>query len=92
MSIPPTKTTRDDGAARRSPRGSVVVAVILSIGIVIALNIFALTLLFDAFRPPSRLSENAAQILLSWGAGIIGVIGTAVGFEVGRHFGRDTDR
>jgi hypothetical protein len=65
-----------------------VVAVVLSVGMVSALNLFILAATLEAFSNPITLpvglSDNATQVLTGWGGGIIGVIGALVGFRVGR--------
>jgi hypothetical protein len=73
---------------RRRPRlspGTDVVAIILSIGICLAINLFSIAVLYDAlFSTDAGLSENSTQILTGWGGGIIGVIGALVGVHVGK--------
>lgn len=62
----------------------VVVAVILSIGICLALNLLVFAVFWDAiYSSNSGISENATQILTGWGGGIIGVIGALVGYKAG---------
>jgi len=74
---------------RRGRRStSDLVAVILSAGMVTALNLFILASVLEAranpITLPVGLSDNATQVLASWGGGIIGVIGALVGVGVGR--------
>lgn len=67
-----------------------IVAVILSAGMVLALNIFIISAAVEAYANnvtlPIGLSDNATQVLTGWGGGIIGVIGALVGVRVGRHY------
>jgi hypothetical protein len=64
------------------------VAIVLSGGMVFALNLFILASILEAYSNPVTLpvglSDNATQVLASWGGGIIGVIGALVGVGVGR--------
>lgn len=64
------------------------VAVILSAGIVFALNLFILSAILEAYANPITLpvglGDNATQVLSAWGGGIIGVIGALVGIRLGR--------
>jgi hypothetical protein len=65
------------------------VAIILSTGMVLALNIFIVAAAVEAYANaitlPIGLSDNATQVMTGWGGGIIGVIGALVGFRVGRN-------
>jgi hypothetical protein len=64
------------------------VAIILSTGMVLAMNLFILAAIFEAYSNPVTLpvglSDNATQVLTGWGGGIVGVIGALVGVRVGR--------
>jgi hypothetical protein len=64
------------------------VAMVLSISIGVALNVFiimaGLEAWFGPFALPIGLSDNATQILGSWGGGIISVIGALVGVRIGQ--------
>jgi hypothetical protein len=72
------------------------VAVILAIGISLALNVITCALLYAAFirlgvDVNSGLSDNGVQILLAWGGGIISVLAGYVGYVVGKKTnGNDT--
>lgn len=85
--LPTTGTP--DPAGRRVPRrpmpaGSYIVALILAIGMSIALNLLVLAVVWDAiFSAQSGISENATQILTGWGGGVLGVIGAVVGYQAG---------
>jgi len=65
-----------------------IVAIILSAGMVLALNIFIIAAAVEAYANaitlPIGLSDNATQVMTGWGGGIIGVIGALVGFRVGK--------
>ena len=66
-----------------------IVAIILSIGIVVALNVMTVAALWVAIAPTDpnlipRLGENSTQVLTGWGGGIIGVIGAYVGYAIGK--------
>ena len=74
---------------REISRTSDTVAVILAIGISVALITVTTGLLYAAIirlgiDPDSGLSENATQLLTGWGGGIIGVLGSYLGFVYGR--------
>jgi hypothetical protein len=64
------------------------VAIILSTGMVLAMNLFILAAILEAYSNPVTLpvglSDNATQVLTGWGGGIVGVIGALVGVRVGR--------
>jgi hypothetical protein len=65
-----------------------IVAVILSASMGVALNMFILASVLEAWANPITLpiglSDNATQVLAAWGGGIIGVVGALVGIRVGR--------
>lgn len=64
--------------------GANTVAVVLSIGMCTAINLFVVAVLADAFYSDlAGISENATQILTGWGGGIVGVIGAVVGYKSG---------
>lgn len=74
---------------------SEVVAIILALGISLALNIVTIALLWAAYirlgvSPDTGLSENGTQLLTGWGGGIIGIIGAYVGYSFGKRR-RDDD-
>lgn len=81
---------QDDKKPRREAAG--LVAVILAVGISIALNVITIALLWAAAirlginpdSPSSGLSDNGVQILLAWGGGIISVLAGYVGYVVGK--------
>jgi hypothetical protein len=65
------------------------VAVILALGIAISLNIVTVALLYAAIirlgaGSTVGLSENGVQLLTGWGGGIIGVLGSYIGFTFGK--------
>jgi len=62
------------------------VAIILAVGLATALNVIVAAVLYDAiFSEGPGLSENATQILTGWGGGIIGIVGSYLGFRAGEH-------
>ena len=68
------------------------VAIILAWGLVVALNIITVALLYAAVLRlgvdvNSGISDNGVQILLAWGGGIISVLAGYVGFVVGKKVG-----
>ena len=59
-------------------------ALTLAFGITIALNIVVAAVLWDAIRSAGPgLSENATQVLSGAFGGIIGILGSYLGFRVG---------
>lgn len=66
-----------------------VVVVILAIGLATALNLITLASLWIAVHGKSDvtggLSENATQVLTGVFGGIIGVLGSYMGFKAGEH-------
>jgi hypothetical protein len=79
-----SKKPKDRGSAAAG-----VVAIVLAVGISIALNVITIALLWAAairlaIDPQSGLSDNGVQILLAWGGGIISVLAGYVGYVVGR--------
>lgn len=67
-------------------RGRDWVAVILAVGLATAINCLTFAVLYGAiFRTDSAgLSENATQILTTAFGGIIGVLGSYIGFRAGQ--------
>lgn len=79
-----SKKPKDRGSAAAG-----IVAIVLAVGISIALNVITIALLWAAairlaIDPQSGLSDNGVQILLAWGGGIISVLAGYVGYVVGR--------
>lgn len=72
------------------------VAIILAAGMVLALNLFIVSAIFEAnanpITLPVGLSDNATQVLTGWGGGIVGVIGALVGVRVGRRHPEPPDQ
>jgi hypothetical protein len=65
------------------------VAIILAIGMVVALNIVTCALLYAAIVRlgidiNAGLSDNGVQVLLAWGGGIISVIAGYTGYVIGK--------
>lgn len=70
------------GAVTDQPKGKDWVAVILALGIATGLNCITFAVLYDAiFSDQSGLSENATQILTGAFGGILGVLGSYVGYQ-----------
>jgi hypothetical protein len=59
------------------------VALTLALGFVLGFNMFCFAVLYDAITGDTALSENATQVLTGWGGGMIGVIGSYIGYRVG---------
>lgn len=71
-----------NGAPER--RGTSVVAVVLAVGLATAVNLITFAAAYDAiFSKGPGLSENATQILTTVFGGMIGVLGSYVGFRAG---------
>jgi hypothetical protein len=65
-------------------RGRDTAAVVLAIGIALAVNAVTLGVLWDAIRSEGPgLSSNATQVLTTAFGGIIGVLGSYLGFRAG---------
>ena len=61
-----------------------VAAIILAVGLALALCIIVSAVFYDAiFSQDSGLSENSTQILTGWGGGIIGILGSWLGYRAG---------
>ena len=59
-------------------------ALVLAAGLAAALNVIVFAVLYDAiFSNDSGLSENATQILTGWGGGILGILGSWIGYRAG---------
>ena len=79
----------DPEKPKRQRGTSDVVAIILAVGISTALVVVTVGILWAAairlgIDPDSGLSENATQLLTGWGGGIIGVLGSYIGFTFGK--------
>lgn len=62
------------------------IALTLAIGMVTAINLFTLAVLYDALfnHQAAGLSENATQVLTGWGGGVIGILGAMFGYRAGQ--------
>jgi hypothetical protein len=61
------------------------VAILLAVGIATAINVVTAGVLYDAiFSQGPGLSDNATQLLTTAFGGIIGVLGSYVGFRAGQ--------
>jgi hypothetical protein len=65
------------------------VAVILAIGMAVALNVITIALLYAAIvrlgiDSTTGLSDNGVQVLLAWGGGIVSVLAGYVGYAIGK--------
>jgi len=76
---------------RLTSRDLGIVAILLALGIVLALNAITAAVLWAALFHQSDvnggISENATQVLTGWGGGIIGVLGAYVGYKAGQSNG-----
>ena len=62
------------------------VAVILAVGIALALNMLMFAVMWDALRSDTPgLSENATQVITALGSGVIGVLGGYIGGRAVEH-------
>lgn len=60
------------------------VAIVLAVGLCMAINFVCFAVLWDALRSDTPgLSENATQILTTAFGGIIGVLGSYIGYRAG---------
>jgi hypothetical protein len=59
------------------------VAIVLAVGLVTALNLVTIAAVFDAITNEGGLSENATQILTGAFGGILGVLGSFIGYRAG---------
>jgi hypothetical protein len=80
---------------KRHREASGVVAIILAIGMAVALNVITIALLWAAvvrlgIDINAGLSDNGVQVLLAWGGGIISVLAGYVGYIVGKKEGQNT--
>jgi hypothetical protein len=65
-------------------RGHTAVAVVLAVGLASAVNFITIAVLWDAVRSAGPgLSENATQVLTTAFGGMIGVLGSYIGYRAG---------
>ncbi|HEY6416855.1 MAG TPA: hypothetical protein VIX41_11470 [Acidimicrobiales bacterium] len=55
------------------------VAVVLAIGLAVAINLLTAAIMYDAVRNEAEISENATQVLVAAFGGIVGVLGGYIG-------------
>jgi predicted PurR-regulated permease PerM len=73
-------------------RGREWVAIILALGLVVAVDLITAAVLYDAiFSNDAGLSENATQVLIAAFGGIIGVLGGYIGYQAGKRSGDDPE-
>jgi len=61
------------------------VAIVLAFGLVLAINLVTGAVLYDAiFSKGPGLSDNATQVLTTAFGGIIGVLGSFIGYRAGQ--------
>lgn len=68
------------------------VALVLAIGLAVAINMITAAMFVAALHAtePTGMSENATQVLTTAFGGIVGVLGSYVGYRIGaRERGRD---
>lgn len=87
MSAPPPPA---DPTPVEEPQGRDLVAVVLAIGLATALNFLTLGVLWDAVNHHEGVSENGTQLLGAVFSGIVGVLGSYVGFRAGLAKGSST--
>ena len=70
---------------RNPDTGQMWVALVLAIGLAVAINAITIAVLYDAIASAGPgLSENATQVLTTAFGGIIGVLGGFIGYRAGR--------
>lgn len=68
----------------KTEQGKDWVAIILALGLATAINCITFAVLWDALRSDTPgLSENATQILTTAFGGILGVVGSYIGYRAG---------
>jgi len=71
-------------------RGKDWVAMTLAVGIATAVNAITVAVLWDAIHSAGPgLSDNATQVMVAAFGGIIGVLGSYIGFRAGAQSTRD---
>lgn len=83
----PDRRPTDPGSRRE------LVALVLAIGLAASLLTIVAAVMYDAVRSDTPgLSENATQILTGWGGGIIGIVGSYLGYRAGESTDRERQR
>ena len=73
----------DDHAMSATPRD--VAALVLATGLVVALNVLAIAVLWSTIHGRDAIASSTNELLTGWGSGIAtGVLGVLVGFRVAR--------
>jgi hypothetical protein len=87
------RLTRPSRCGDRVRSGRDWVAILLAVGIAAALNLITFGVVYDAITSEGPgLSSNATQVLVMGFGGIIGVLGSYVGFKAGQRYdGTDAD-
>ena len=69
------------------------VAVVLAVGLVVAINALSVAILWEAITDPANvgISENSTQILTGAFGGIIGILGSYVGYSAARPLTKGSD-
>lgn len=69
------------------------VAVVLAVGMVAALNALTAAVAYEAITDPANvgISENTTQILTGAFGGIIGILGSYVGYSAARPLQKEDD-
>ena len=84
-----TEVPEEPKKPKKHREASGTVAIILAVGIVVALNVITIALLWAAvvrlgIDVNAGLSDNGVQVLLAWGGGIISVIAGYTGYVIGK--------
>jgi hypothetical protein len=67
-----------------SDRHSTIIALVIAVGLATAFNLITFAVLYDAIRSQGPgLSDNATQVLTGLGGGMIGILGSIVGYRAG---------
>lgn len=80
----PVSRRRPARSTRRTTNARDWVAIILAVGISTSVNFITLAVFYDAvINEGSELSENATQLLTAAFGGVIGILGSFLGFRAG---------
>lgn len=86
----PTTPDANTEVRQRRPTPELV-AVILAVGMSASIIIITLTIGYAVVseKLPGTLGENTTQVLISWGGGLLAVLGAYIGYAFGKHYHDD---